>query len=273
MISRALIVCASALALLSGCDNPIPAPTPTPTPTPEPEPGPEDPPPADDLLVDANGKVFSYRLPGDLIPGSAPPTILVDETVYDDKIVFPAEGPVYLNSQVYMHGGSQAALNAKSGTQCDPENYDYPWRDNFCEKRGRNQYFCAQGGHTGVDIRPATCVKEVHWAVAPEAGEIYSIGTYGVRMMADDGTWYQFLHLKMDDLAVTEGQEVAAGDRIGKFSNVFFDNDGNPAPTTIHLHLDMKESYAPTNGDPPFIDRVNPYMTLVKAYERKLAGE
>jgi hypothetical protein len=275
MIARALFAGAWALLLLAACESPTPSPAPGPDPTPGPDPAPtpEVPPPDGDVLVDDNGRIFSYREAGDLISGSSPPAIIIDETVYDDDIVFPAEGPAYLNSQVYMHGGSQAALNGKTGGQCDPENYAYPWRDNFCEKRGRDQYFCAQGGHTGVDIRPASCVKEVHWAVAPEAGEIYSIGTYGVRMMADDGTWYQFLHLDMANLAVTEGQDVVPGQRIGKFSNVFFDNAGNPAPTTIHMHLDMKESYAPTNGDPPFIDRVNPYMTLVKAYERKLAGE
>lgn len=269
-------VLAFALAL-AGCDKPGTPDSPDDTPPPvddtEDPPADNDPTPLDDVLVDENGQIFAYHPAGELIPGSAPPSILVDTTVYDSAITFPAEGPVYLNSQVYMSGGSQAALNGKGPNQCAAENYSYPWRDNFCEKRGRNQYFCAQGGHTGVDIRPATCVKETHWALAPEAGEIYDIGTYGVRLMADDGTWYQFLHLQMDDLAVVEGQEVVAGQRIGKFSNVFFDSSGNPVPTTIHLHLDMKESYAPTNGDPPFIDRVNPYMTLVKAYERKLAGE
>ncbi|MEX0644517.1 MAG: hypothetical protein WD076_04360, partial [Parvularculaceae bacterium] len=184
-----------------------------------------------------------------------------------------AEGPVFLNSQVYGHGGSQAALNGNGPNQCDDENYDYPWRDNFCEKRGKNQYFCAQGGHTGVDIRPASCEKSKHWAVAPEAGRILDVGSYGVRMMADDGTWYQFLHLDMANLAVVENEIVAPGQRIGKFSNVFFDSNGDPTATTIHMHLDMREAYAPTDGEEPFIDRVNPYMTLVAAYERKLKGE
>ncbi len=271
-----LVLVASVLAFaLAACDTPPGSP---PEDDPPPVGDPIDPPngetpPEEDLFIDANGKVFSYWPAGDLIPGSAPPAILVDDTVYDDDIVFPSEGPVYINSQVYGHGGSQAAVNSLSSDQCAAANYDYPWRDNFCEKRSRNQYFCAQGGHTGVDIRPSTCVKEVHWAIAPEAGEIYDIGSFGVRMMADDGTWYQFLHLEMDALAVVAGQEVVAGQRIGKFSNVFFDTAGNPVPTTIHMHLDMKESYAPTNGDPPFIDRVNPYMTLVSAYERKLEGE
>lgn len=229
--------------------------------------------PEDDVLVDDEGRTFSYRPAGDLTPGSAPDSILVDDVVYDEKIAFPAEEPVFLNSQVYGHGGSHADVNGLSPDQCNEENYSYPWRDNFCEKRGKDQYFCAQGGHTGVDIRPATCEKAVHWAIAPEAGEIYYIGSYSVRLMADDGTWWQFLHLDMDHLAVAEGQDVVAGQRIGKISNVFFDSNGQPVSTTIHMHVDMKEAYAPSDGDDAFIDRVNPYMTLVAAYERKLKSE
>ncbi|MEE2691013.1 MAG: M23 family metallopeptidase [Pseudomonadota bacterium] len=242
---------------------------------PEEEPAPDDPAdePDEDVLTDANGKVFSYYPAGDLINGSAPPSILVDDMIYDEHIVFPAEGPVFFNSQVYGHGGGKASVNGKGSDQCNAENYSYPWRDNFCEKRGKDQYFCEAGGHTGVDVRPATCKKAVHWVVAPEAGEIYDIGSYGVRLMSDDGTWYQFLHMDMNSLAVVEGQDVVAGQRIGKISNVFFDSNGDPVPTTIHVHIDMKEAYAPTNGDPAFIDRVNPYMTFVAAYERKLRGE
>jgi murein DD-endopeptidase MepM/ murein hydrolase activator NlpD len=277
---RALAFAALAALMLASCEKPIPPGEETPPPVPDPvdEPGGgggevEPPPPDNSPLLDESGRTFSYLPAGDLIAGSAPPEILVDETVYDDKIAFPAEHAAFLNSQVYMNGGSQAALNGKTSNQCDAENYNYPWRDDFCEKRSKNQYFCAQGGHTGVDIRPASCVKETWWATAPESGQIYDIGSYGVRLMADDGTWYQFLHLQMDALAVVAGQEVVKGQRIGKFSDVFFDSAGNPVPTTIHMHLDMKESYAPTNGDPAFIDRVNPYMTLVAAYERKLKGE
>ena len=226
-----------------------------------------------DVLTDPEGRVFSYMPAGDLMAGSAPPSILVDDVVYDDDIVFPMEDPAFFNSQVYGHGGNKASVNGLSGDQCASANYAYPWRDNFCEKRGKDQYFCDDGGHTGVDVRPATCRKSVHWVVAPEAGEIYDIGSYGVRLMSDDGTWYQFLHLDMAALVVSEGQTVAKGQRIGKISNVFFDANGDPVPTTIHVHIDMKEAYAPSNGEPAFIDRVNPYMTFVAAYERKLRGE
>lgn len=247
-----------------------PAEEPTEPPAEEPA---EEPAPEADVFLDAEGRTFSYYPAGDLIPGSAPPNIIVDTTVYDSDIAFPFEEAAFINSQVYSAGGSQAALNGKGSNQCDAGNYNYPWRENFCEKRGKNQYFCAQGGHTGVDIRPATCEKEKHWVIAPEAGVISYIGTYGVQLLADDGTWYQMLHMDMKHLAVKEGDRVASKQKIGKVSNVFFDKDGNPVPTTIHMHLDMKESYAPTNGDPAFVDRVNPYMTLVAAYERKLAAE
>lgn len=288
-MKRALIA-AAFLASLSACDKPTsplpepeqPAPdTPDPVepPTESEETDDETPPPTDtdadagDTLTDEEGRTFSYRPAGDLMPGSAPDNIIVDEVVYDDQITFPAEDPVFLNSQVYGHGGSQASLNGLSTDQCNSENYDYPWRDNFCEKRGKDQYFCEDGGHTGVDIRPAGCQKETYWAIAPEAGEIYYIGSYSVRLMAEDGTWWQFLHLDMNHLAVSEGQEVTAGQRIGKISNVFFDSNGDSVPTTVHMHVDMKEAYSPTNGDDAFIDRVSPYMTLVAAYERKLRGE
>jgi len=229
--------------------------------------------PADDVLTDENGSVFSYRAAGDLMPGSGQSDILIDDIVYDDTIVFPAEDAVFLNSQQYMHGGYFKDVNGKGPDQCNAENYAYPWRDNFCEKRGRNQYFCAQGGHTGVDVRAATCSNKTHWVIAPEPGRIVAIGTYGVRLMSDDGTWYQFLHMAMAELAVASGDTVVAGQRLGKISNVYFDGDGNMVPTTIHVHIDMKEAFAPSDGEDPFIDRVNPYMTFVAAYERKLRGE
>jgi len=235
----------------------------------EPEPDPDPEPPAD-VLTDADGNVFSYLPAGALIANSHPPSITVDNVVYDDQITFPAEDPVFLNSQKWRYGGDMSHQNGMAGGQCNADNYAYPWQDNFCEKRWKNQYFCASGGHTGVDIRPASCTDRAHWVVAPEAGVIIGVGSYGVRLMSDDGTWYQFLHMAMDELAVIEGQDVVAGQRLGKMSNVYFDGNGNMVPTTIHMHMDMKESYAPTNGEEPFIDRVNPYMTLVAAYERKL---
>src|SRR5690606_28971901 len=102
-------------------------------------------------ITDPDGKVFSYIPVGVLLPESGPG--FSDETVYRTDIVFPTTEPVFLNSQVYRHGGGQAALNGFTGGQCDASNYDYPWQDTFCEKRSREQALCPGGGHEGLDIR------------------------------------------------------------------------------------------------------------------------
>ncbi len=240
----------------------------------------EDPPvddePADDeaeppALTDSDGAVFSFLPVGDLLPSSGPG--LVDETVYRTTIAFPTEDPVYLNSQVYRFGGGQGAVNGMNGAQCDARNYEYPWQDTFCEKRDRNQPLCPGGGHEGLDIRPHSCTKNVHWAVAVEDARVIDVRRHWVTLQTDDGTIYNYLHLNMDELAVAEGQQVVKGDRVGKISNDFFKSDGTSVPTTTHLHFEMYENYVSDPGDEPLFTKVNPYMTLVAAYGRKLGGE
>src|SRR5258708_1506990 len=55
-----------------------------------------------------------------------------DNTLYAPSMRFPLKAaPAYANSQVYGIGGELGA----SGTQCDLRNFQYPWRDNFCERR------------------------------------------------------------------------------------------------------------------------------------------
>lgn len=235
-------------------------------PTDEPD-EPEEPP----ALTDADGAVFSFLPVGDLLPNSGPG--FTDETVYRTSIAFPTEDPVYLNSQVYRYGGGQGAVNGMNGAQCDARNYDYPWQDTFCEKRDRNQPLCPGGGHEGLDIRPHSCTKNVHWAVAVEDARVIDIRRHWVTLQTGDGTIYNYLHLNMGELAVADGQEVRKGDRIGKISNDFFKSDGTAVPTTTHLHFEMYENYVADPGDEPLFTKVNPYMTLVSAYERKLRGE
>lgn len=225
--------------------------------------------PAD--LTDADGRVFSYLPVGELLPSSGPG--FVDATVYRPDIAFPTEAPVFLNSQVYRYGGGQAALNGMNGSQCDARNYDYPWQDTFCEKRDRNQPLCPGGGHEGLDIRPHTCAKNAHWAVAVEDARVIDIARHWVTLQTADGTIYNYLHLNMSALAVTEGQAVAKGQRLGKISNDFFKSDGTSVPTTTHLHFEMYENYVAAPGDEPMFTKVNPYMTLVAAYDRMLRGE
>lgn len=243
--------------------------------------GDEEPPvddPADDPaeplppeLTDSDGAVFSFLPVGELLPSSGPG--FVDETVYRSDISFPTEDPVYLNSQVYRFGGGQGAVNGMNGAQCDARNYEYPWQDTFCEKRDRNQPLCPGGGHEGLDIRPHTCTKNTHWAIAVEDARVIDVRRHWVTLQTDDGTLYNYLHLNMSALSVTEGQRVMKGDRIGMISNDFFKSDGASVPTTTHLHFEMYENYVADPGDAPLFTKVNPYMTLVAAYARKLGGE
>ena len=226
-----------------------------------------------DFLQDEAGRVFSYLPPGDLLPASGPGH--ADRTVYRPGIAVPREDAAFLNSPVYRHGGSQGAVNGMTGGQCHETNYDYPWQDTFCESRSRQQIMCPDGGHEGVDIRAASCIPQTrtaHWAVAVEDGRIIAppSSRYTVRLQTNDGTLYRYMHLDMDALAVADGAFVNRGQRIGIVSNDFFDSSGDPVPTTHHLHFEMYQNYAPDEESDPVFDQVNPYMTLVEAYERKL---
>jgi murein DD-endopeptidase MepM/ murein hydrolase activator NlpD len=222
-------------------------------------------------LTDAEGDVFSYLPVGELLPESGPG--FVDDVVYRPAILFPLEDRAFLNSQVYRYGGYQGGLNGMEGGQCEPANYDYPWQDTFCEKRSREQVLCPGGGHEGLDIRPATCTKNVHWAIAVEDARVIDVRRHWVTLQTADGTLYNYLHLDMDALRVALGDEVRRGDRIGVVSNDFFQSDGTSVPTTIHLHFEMYENYAGDEGEEPLFTKVNPYMTLVAAFDRKLRGE
>lgn len=259
-------------AVLPPADDPVadeddpPADGEEPLPGDDPVVEPEEPP----VLTDPDGAVFSYLPVGDLLPNSGPG--FLDETVYRTAIAFPTEDPVYLNSQVYRYGGGLGSVNGMDGAQCDARNFEYPWQDTFCEKRDRNQPLCPGGGHEGLDIRPHSCVKNVHWAVAVEDARVIDIRRHWVTLQTDAGTIYNYLHLNMSDLAVAEGQQVLKGDRIGRISNDFFKSDGTVVPTTTHLHFEMYENYVAEPGDEPLFTKVNPYMTLVAAYDRKLRG-
>ncbi len=229
----------------------------------------EEAPPAD--LVDETGAVFSYLPVGDLLPESGPG--FVDDTVYRDDIAFPTADRAYLNSQVYRYGGFYGSVNGMEGGQCNAANFAYPWQDTFCEKRSREQALCPGGGHEGVDIRPASCAKETHTAIAVEDARVVDVRRHWVTLQTADGTLYNYLHLDMGNLDVSFGDSVAKGDPIGVISNDFYKSDGTSVATTIHLHFEMYENYVATDGEEPLFTKVNPYLTLVAAYDRKLRGE
>lgn len=214
---------------------------------------------------------FEYFAAGNLIPGTG--TGRVDETIYAPNMVFPIKSaPTWPQSMVYRLGG------AVGGDQCDPANYDLPWRDNFCEKRTstRNTPMCPTNKvHQGQDIRVGTAAdcnalraqaksdRGLHEVVAVEDGIIQHIGTYSVQLKGTEtGNIYSYLHLNMRRLRVSALDTVAAGDTLG-----FVSNDFGSTPTTFHLHFEIK---APIEGEG--IVHVPPYMSLVAAYERREEG-
>lgn len=171
-----------------------------------------------------------YMVPGELEPGSG--TGYKDDTLYFPDMQFPLQGDAYLNSQVHRPGGQ------KPGNQCAEINYKYPWRDNYCESRQWSMPMCPAGhGHQGQDIRPATCKRDTHWAVAVEDGLIAQVGKYSVTLQTPKGTMYRYLHLNMNKLAIRESDRVKKGQKIGLVSNYF-----NGTPTTIHLHFEAKDT-------------------------------
>lgn len=214
---------------------------------------------------------FEYYAPGDLIPGTG--SGLGDDTVYAPAMLFPIKtAPTWPQSMVYRLGG------AVGGDQCDPANYDIPWRDNFCEKRSstRNTPMCPTNKvHQGQDIRVGSAAdcnalrsqaardRGLHEVIAVEDGIIQHIGTYSVQLKGTEtGNIYSYLHLNMRRLRVSALDTVSAGDTLG-----FVSNDFGGTPTTFHLHFEIK---APIEGEG--IIHVPPYMSLVSAYERREEG-
>lgn len=208
-------------------------------------------------------KRFSYYPPGDLKPATSGSGREGDNYIYAPGIRFPLESaPAYINSQVYGIGGMYGA----PGSLCDPRNYQYPWSDNYCEKRTWSMPLCHGGkGHQGDDIRPSTCEKRKYYAVAVEEGYINYIGSYTVSLRGDSGRTYRYLHLDSNTLQVQKGQRVSRGQRLGLVS----DNMGG-TPTSIHLHFDMRQTIKVGNRSKQMF--VPPYTSLVDAYKRLLQG-
>lgn len=202
---------------------------------------------------DSADPLFTYRPPGELLPGSG--TGVTSPTIYAAGIRFPIEQPkAYLNSQVYGIGGSHGS----PGSWKDPRNYAYPWRDNFCETRKWQTPACPSGaGHQGVDIRPSGPEDKTHWVVAVEDGRISNVGIFSVSLTGVSTTQYRYLHLEMAQLAIKQGDLVKRGQRIGLVSDDF-----GGASTPVHLHFEILQN---ANGR-GFVHRP-PYSSLVRAYQ------
>jgi murein DD-endopeptidase MepM/ murein hydrolase activator NlpD len=243
-----------------GAEQPASEPIP---PSPDPAPQPDEPPPP--------SASFDHQ-PAGAIPAGQGPGYL-DRTVWSPNMCWPLAEAGFPNSQVYGPGGGMGPPGKPS--QCDTLNYTLPWRDTFCEARSRSNPLCAGSGtgHQGQDIRPASCKKNQHWAVAAEAGTITDIGSYSVTLVGQAAPHYtyRYLHLQMATLAVKEGDSVTKGQQLGKVSNDF-----GGTPTTIHLHFEIRAGVAgtTTDGKPVALHTfLPPYLSLVQAYQRKLNGQ
>ena len=210
---------------------------------------------------------FTFHAPGRLVPGTSSRGRggRADSTVYS-QIRFPiATAPAYANSQLY-----RVRRPADQATS----NYDYPWRDNFCERRGFTVGQCPAGiGHQGQDIRPARCEQQPcqrsHDLVAVRDGAVLRAfkqeAAYIVVNTEQEHIRFRYLHMnprKMDEDGVLNGRLVREGEVIGQVSNYSRKEGG----TSYHLHFDVQ---VPTRRGWVF---VNPYMTLVAAYERLIGG-
>jgi len=208
----------------------------------------------------------SFYIPGDLAPGSGEG---VEDRKYWAPDMISPFGAVkaVARSQVYSPGG----LGSRNTDQCAAENFQYPHRDTFCERRStdRDSYNCpSRRIHQGIDINAGTreqCLelvsasKAVRGGAVPEIanlipllavvdGRISYIGKYTVDLRPAEGSIsrYRYLHINMRTLNVAFGSEVKQGDVIGYYSNDF-----GTSSTTFHLHLEVIA----------FVDSVSQYVS------------
>jgi murein DD-endopeptidase MepM/ murein hydrolase activator NlpD len=243
---------------------------------------------------------FTYYAPGDILPGtgSRGKSGRADSTVYA-KIRFPmAQGPAYANSQSFMNWGNcdltgriglggrdksaayRCRVNDKTLLTDESKNYAYPWRDNFCEHRDYYVGQCPSGlGHQGQDIRPGFCLEHVEGAgrCDPYQEDVVAVADGVVMRSPGDRSLYlvvdkpgehirfRYLHMNpqmLDAAGMVSGREVVQGEVLGAVGNY----GREPGGTTYHLHFDAQ---VPTRDGWVF---VNPYMTLVAAYERLIGA-
>jgi hypothetical protein len=172
--------------------------------------------------------------------------------VYLPDIVYPmkltANQYPHMNSQIWGYGGGGwGGKGAPGGSEQDPRNYDpMVQRDNYCEVRGHDMPLCPSGvGHQGQDIRPVAWGDSKWEAVAVTDGIITYISQWStLRMKANDGTVYEYLHMNPDTIVVEEAQKVKAGDVLGKISNYM---DG-PRGTSLHLHFNARKQVKTADG-------------------------
>jgi hypothetical protein len=220
---------------------------------------------------------FTYLPPGDIIPGSGyrKQGGRADFNAYS-QIRFPLEkAPDFVNSQSFRDrksGGKSLDMLARG-------NDAYPWRDSFCEARDFGVGQCVNGfGHQGQDIRSACsprndgvdrCDPRQQAIVAVREGVlIRAPKQQAVTLQVNtrnEHIRFRYMHMNpadMDTDRVLSGRRVEEGEKIGVVSNYL----DHPNGTTRHLHFDVQVF---TRDGWLW---VNPYVTLISAYERLIGG-
>ena len=262
--------------------------------------------PSEELVLDRpkeQSKDFTFFSPGFLIPNTGLKQDSAgrpDYTIYA-RLRFPLKlAPSFANSQSFNNWGDcdftgrsvrsprrkdqpySCKVNGRPlvFNEAAPANYSYPWRDNFCEHRRFFVGQCPGGeGHQGQDIRPSfcklfndgadRCQPYQHDVVAAHDGFILRArkqeAVYIFINTPSTRARVRYMHMNPNQLdadGILSGKLVHEGDLIGKVGNYNHRERG----TTYHLHFDMQ---VPTKLGWVF---VNPYMTLVAAYERLIGA-
>jgi len=221
---------------------------------------------------------FTYRLAGDIIANSGHRKQggRFDITAYS-QIRFPLErAPAYVHSQEFRNRRS----SDRPADELAGSNTSYPWQDNFCEARSFNVGQCPSGfGHQGEDIRPAPCPPNGEGAehcdprqqavvAVRDSTVIRSLKQQAATLQINSATEhirFRYMHMNpatMDADGVLNGRSVEEGEKIGVVSNYL----DHPNGTSRHLHFDVQVF---TRDGWLW---VNPYATLVSAYERLIRG-
>jgi len=259
------------------------------------------PPRIDIARPQAKSPDFSYFSPGDLIPDTGWRKLpgRADYHVYAEMRFPIANAPAYVKSQSFMpwgdcyKSGREGPLGKKGARyscrvnglplvfdESAAVNFSYPWRDNFCERRDFRVGQCPGGiGHQGEDIRPADCVlfnrsadrcmPYQHTVAAVRDGMIWRrpghLGAYIVVNTENDLVRFRYLHMNpkfMDRDNLLSGREVSQGEIIGKVGTWGDYESG----TSYHIHFNI-QVFSKLGWV-----WVNPYMTLVLAYERMIGA-
>ena len=222
---------------------------------------------------------FSYRPAGDIIANSGYRRQggRADLTAYS-QIRFPLQRtPAFAHSQQFRsRRSSDRPLDEIVGG-----NTSYPWQDNFCEARSFGVGQCSSGfGHQGQDIRPAACPirsegdanscddKQQAVVAVRDGVVIRSPKQQAATLQINSRTEhirFRYMHMNpasLDADGVLNGRSVAEGEKIGVVSNYL----DRPNGTSRHLHFDVQVF---TRDGWLW---VNPYVTLVSAYERLIQG-